>query len=173
MAIRIAALIAAFFAGAGLTYLLMRSPEPPRPETQIISAKTYEQMFNVPERFRPPPSRIYITPTVTETRIDTVRVPVDRPASELRLFYGDLTVRPGEVQFGTFNPATRQWEAQRFAVPEPRFRFEPELLVGWPLQTEAGLRVSHRSGLFAFGRAGVLQVDRVVPYFGVGIGVRW
>lgn len=162
-----AAFLLVFGAGFFLAWWFFSAPAPVEPKTEIISGKTYEQMFDMPQ-FKPIPARFYVVPTVTETKVVEVPVPVDRPLSDMRLFYGDITVEQDRVRLGVFNPKNRQYEAQEIVIPQARFDFERDVFAGWPVQVETGLRLKHRSGVYGRIKGGFMM-DTV--YFGAGLGI--
>ena len=86
------------------------------------------------------PDRVTVYRTVTETRVDTVRIPVDLTD------YRVTTPRPLNLGSRTatltlFNPSTSAWEQQTYHVPERNWGFNLSASV-LAMQTAEGTRLS-------------------------------
>ena len=135
------------FIGAVAVWFI-RQPKTVEPITEYISYSTYERMFPTPARFSAPDYRFIVHETV-ETRIDTVRVPVNR-SEPFRLFYGDLNITPQNVRIGFWNPNTLQFEVDHFDIPRSNWGFEPSVsfVYGSTFIARSNVMVRYRSVRF-------------------------
>jgi hypothetical protein len=122
-----------------------------------------------PRTFRPPPRIIIAERTVTETRVDTIRVPVvfDR----YRLI-GDNYIHAGRrsVWIRSYNPQTSQFEVDRITIPRPSWSTSLYAQASYDLlesQPGIGLTAELRYRSLATGATAALQLDAMKPQIGV------
>ena len=109
----------AFIAGALFMWWFMRAPAAPMPESRYINLKQYTDLFPAPATF--PVIRYHVVETV-ETKIDTVRVPINR-TEPYRLFYGDIDINRDRINIGLWNPTISQFEIDQFTIPQRDWQF--------------------------------------------------
>jgi hypothetical protein len=141
-------------------------PEPIERVVRVLQPPDVKADLQLPPRtFRPPPRIIIAERTITETRVDTIRVPIT--IDRYRLITGDyLHADRRHVWIRSYNPESMHYELDRFRIQQPRWSSALyaetgySLITGWP---DVSLNAELRYRSLAAGGTAAIHLDGMQP----------